>query len=223
MEKIITLLMDKYFTTEYVKTLDHEYGEISAIYNYDDNYIQLKDKTTRTDEETETLNDGQRKMGQFGKKFDKIAKPLEFLINIIKTENIEIPQNFQEIIKDIQADLPKIYASNTEINQVILNLVKVCCQSMMAHSKKQIIKIKLSSANSKVKLELSDNGPGLDEETQKKIFEPFFTSKNIGEGVSMGLSVSYKIIVDSHKGDLTISSEENGGTTFTIMLPVATV
>ncbi|NBW56209.1 sensor histidine kinase [bacterium] len=128
-----------------------------------------------------------------------------------------------EIIKDIPADLPKVYASSTDINQVILNLIKVSCQSMMSHAKKQIIKIKLSLENSKVKLELSDNGPGLDEETQKKIFEPFFTSKNIGEGVSLGLSVSYKIIVDSHKGDLTISSGENAGTTFTVMLPVATV
>jgi signal transduction histidine kinase len=80
----------------------------------------------------------------------------------------------------------------------------------------------LYESNGFVRLEMKDNGPGLDEETQRRIFEPFYTMKGVGQAsVGMGLSVSYKIIVESHKGELSVSSGVESGAVFTIALPIA--
>jgi signal transduction histidine kinase len=65
---------------------------------------------------------------------------------------------------------------------------------------------------------ISDNGCGIDEKNLKKIFEPFFSTKNSGTG--LGLSVSYGI-VKNHNGDIRVSSTPGKGTTFTIELPVS--
>ena len=69
-------------------------------------------------------------------------------------------------------------------------------------------------------IKISDNGPGMDEWTQKHIFEPFFTTKETGKGTGLGLSVSYFIITEHHQGSITVESRANKGTIFTIRLPI---
>jgi len=68
-------------------------------------------------------------------------------------------------------------------------------------------------------LEISDTGAGMDEETQKRCFEPFFSTKPAVEGTGLGLSVSYGI-VKRHGGDITANSARGKGTLFTITLPI---
>ena len=60
-------------------------------------------------------------------------------------------------------------------------------------------------------------------EVQKRIFEPFYTTKEVGEGTGLGLSMGYQIIVEKHGGDLLVASEQGVGTTFTIKLPKVAV
>jgi signal transduction histidine kinase len=69
-----------------------------------------------------------------------------------------------------------------------------------------------------VRLEIEDNGPGMDEETRKRIFEPFYTTKGVGVGTGLGLSVAYGI-VEQHYGKILVDSEMGKGTRFTIKLP----
>lgn len=69
-----------------------------------------------------------------------------------------------------------------------------------------------------VRIDLSDTGVGMSLETQSRLFEPFFTSKEYGSG--LGLSISYGII-QSHRGQIKVESKEGIGTTFTILLPTA--
>jgi len=66
---------------------------------------------------------------------------------------------------------------------------------------------------------VEDNGPGIPPESISKIFEPFYTTKNVGKGTGLGLSVSYYIITNRHKGALRVESEEGKGAKFTIQLP----
>jgi len=67
---------------------------------------------------------------------------------------------------------------------------------------------------------IADDGPGMPIEVQKHIFEPFFTTKSPGNGTGLGLSISYDIIVQKHHGALNVQCPAEGGTIFTIKLPV---
>jgi len=66
---------------------------------------------------------------------------------------------------------------------------------------------------------IEDNGPGMDEETRMRIFEPFYTTKPVGSGTGLGMAITYGII-QGHHGDISVSSQEDRGTTFTISLPL---
>ena len=68
-------------------------------------------------------------------------------------------------------------------------------------------------------LKFKDNGSGIPENIQTRIFEPFYTTKEVGIGTGLGLSVSYFIIVKHHQGQFKVESKENKGTIFTIILP----
>ncbi len=118
--------------------------------------------------------------------------------------------------------IPPVKCIKNEIQQVILNLLKNAVQALIIHGKKNIepcINIDLKKENRMAVLKISDNGPGMDEETRKRVFEPFFTTKEVGEGTGLGLSVSYFIITSNHKGIIYVDSEKDKGTTFIIKLP----
>jgi signal transduction histidine kinase len=69
-----------------------------------------------------------------------------------------------------------------------------------------------------VRIEITDNGPGMDEATRKRVFEPFFTTKPLGKGTGLGLSVSYFIVTKNHGGTMAVESSANNGSTFIIRL-----
>lgn len=129
-----------------------------------------------------------------------------------------------EIIRDYEDDIPQIPCVKTEIQQVILNLLKNAAYAM---GKKHYegshpqLKIFIKRENDMVRLDISDNGIGMDSETKKRVFEPFFTTKEAGTGTGLGLSVSYFIITNNHGGQMEVESTHGAGTTFTIRLPIA--
>ena len=82
--------------------------------------------------------------------------------------------------------------------------------------------IKLQPDNNAVSIEIADNGPGMEPETQKRIFEPFYTTKGSGVGTGLGLSVSYFIIKNEHRGNMAVTSAPGKGSTFIIHLPLDT-
>lgn len=81
-----------------------------------------------------------------------------------------------------------------------------------------IIEIKLEKKQDKTLLHIIDNGIGISEDKKNKIFDPFFTSKEVGKGTGLGLSLSYNLI-QKHGGDVTFSSQVMQGTEFIIELP----
>ena len=70
-------------------------------------------------------------------------------------------------------------------------------------------------------VEIKDNGIGMDNEVKKRVFEPFYTTKDIGVGTGLGLSVSYFIITSHHNGSLEVSSNPGQGSVFSISLPLS--
>jgi len=77
----------------------------------------------------------------------------------------------------------------------------------------------MSLDGSEVVVSFSDNGTGMPPEVQEKIFEPFYTTKDVGQGTGIGLSIVYGIIQE-HQGTITCESKEGQGTAFEIRLPV---
>ncbi len=127
-----------------------------------------------------------------------------------------------KITKEYAESLNPIFCSKTEIEQVILNLLRNSAQAMFDWADMTAapeINIKTSSLGNMIKCSISDNGPGMDHDTRKRVFEPFYTTKDPGSGTGLGLSVSYFIITQNHKGTLNVNSAKGKGTTFTIMLP----
>ena len=81
--------------------------------------------------------------------------------------------------------------------------------------------VRTRKENEHVEIEIVDNGPGIPEDIQDKVFEPFFSTKPTGTGTGLGLSVSYSVITYGHEGSLSVKSEEGNGATFIVTLPLA--
>ena len=128
-----------------------------------------------------------------------------------------------EIVREFEPDLPQVPVVVTEIEQVVLNLLKNAAQAMQeeqSDEKKPHIILRMKREGDWVRLVVEDNGPGMNEPTSKRAFEPFFTTKGIGVGTGLGLSVSYMIITNNHKGTMTLDSTPGKGTRFVIHLPL---
>lgn len=111
--------------------------------------------------------------------------------------------------------IPLIKCNPQEIGQVFINLLINASQAISTNGQ---ITIRTYSDNNHVKVAISDTGSGIAPEDMKKIFTPFFTTKEKGKGTGLGLSISYDII-KRHNGDILVESELNKGTTFTVLLP----
>ena len=127
-----------------------------------------------------------------------------------------------EIVLDVGDNLPRCGCTETEIEQVILNLLRNAAQAMAMATPPTVnprIDIRLRAVDAGVRIEVADNGPGMDEEVQRKVLEPFFTTKPPGVGTGLGLSVSFFIITKGHGGRMWLSSAPGKGATFFIELP----
>jgi two-component system NtrC family sensor kinase len=124
-----------------------------------------------------------------------------------------------KLLQELTPELPPVYGNANQIQQVLLNLMINAQQALAGMP--GTIKLATSRLDMKtIKIQVTDDGPGIPEDVQSKIFEPFFTTKPVGQGTGLGLSVSYGI-VKTHKGDIDIQSELGKGTVFTILLPAA--
>jgi Signal transduction histidine kinase regulating C4-dicarboxylate transport system len=120
------------------------------------------------------------------------------------------------------ADIPDILAIGSEVDQVLLNMIVNAAHAIKARDSEKmgLIKITTSHDDQHVYCRIGDNGHGITEENLKNIFNPFFTTKPVGYGTGLGLSVSYDIIVNQHHGEILVDSMVDSGTVFTIKLPI---
>ncbi len=122
-----------------------------------------------------------------------------------------------EVERDLPEDLPLVHGDPKTLQQVFLNLFVNAIQAMKEGG---TLKIKAHSAEDhRLKVEVTDTGTGIDPEDLPHIFEPFYTTKEVGRGTGLGLSVSYGII-QKHGGHIEVKSKLGVGSTFTVVLPV---
>ncbi len=116
-------------------------------------------------------------------------------------------------------DIPPIVCSPSQVNQVFLNLITNATQAMEAGPGPSVLTLATRSEGDGVAVEVVDSGKGIAPEVLPKIFDPFFSTKEIGKGTGLGLSISYKII-EQHGGRINVESRVGIGTKFTVWLPL---
>ncbi len=138
------------------------------------------------------------------------AKPHELEIKVVK--------NYSK--------LPKIKCYPGELNQVFMNIISNAVYALQAMRKESnnlppqiTITTEIETTN-KVVIRIADNGIGMSEAVQKRIFDPFYTTKPVGKGTGLGLAISYQIIVERHGGELECISTPGKGTEFMIKIPL---
>ncbi|PZO13564.1 MAG: hybrid sensor histidine kinase/response regulator [Leptolyngbya foveolarum] len=119
-------------------------------------------------------------------------------------------------------ELPLVKCYAGQLNQVFMNLLSNAIDALEQNQKPQsTIRIWTESiSNQTVAIHIADNGGGMSEALQLRIFNPFFTTKPVGKGTGLGLSISYQIICERHGGELLCHSTEKEGTEFVIELPI---
>lgn len=120
------------------------------------------------------------------------------------------------------AQVPNIRCSPSQISQVLLNLISNATHAMSGREGRGLIRIDITREDEgSVRVDIRDNGCGIPPEILPRIFDPFFSTKKVGEGTGLGLSICYRI-VRNHGGKLLVQSELGVGTTFSLILPVET-
>jgi two-component system NtrC family sensor kinase len=176
---------------------------------------QIKTQGGRCKEITHKLLSFARKTDPTAKKLD-LNQLIEEMITLVdqKTRYANV-----KIETQLDPDLPLFWASATELQQVLLNLLNNSVDAMNPSGGHIRIATRLSENH--IVLDLTDNGIGIAEANLSRIFDPFYTTKPVGQGTGLGLSICYGII-QKLGGKIQAQSAKGKGTTFTIFLPVAT-
>ncbi|NJO93046.1 MAG: GHKL domain-containing protein [Chloroflexia bacterium] len=125
-------------------------------------------------------------------------------------------KNRIEIIKEYE-QLPLVVCYPGQINQVIMNILTNAIQAI--HEKGFITITTKAIANDSVSVSIEDTGTGINEKDINHIFDPFYTTKEVGKGTGLGLSISYSIIKE-HKGTIKVKSKVGKGSCFTVIIPI---
>jgi PAS domain S-box-containing protein len=170
-------------------------------------------------------------MLQFSRKADATKSEIDLNSLIDKTLDLaaidyDLKKKYDfrqiEIVRDYASDLPLVPCIASEIQQVLLNILRNAAQALQVCQPEDgpRIIVRTHHSDSRVLIEIEDNGPGMEEEVRARAFEPFYTTRAIGDGTGLGLSVSYFIINEEHDGTLSAESEPGKGSLFIIELPV---
>lgn len=139
--------------------------------------------------------------------------------DVLRLRQYEQTVNNIEVRLDLAPDLPEIMVDNVQMQQVFLNLVLNAEYSMAQSDKQGRLLIASYVSDGKIAVSISDNGLGIKQENLMKIFQPFFTTKEVGKGTGLGLSLCYGI-VKRHGGSISVLSELGKGAKFTVELPI---
>ncbi|NLI16979.1 MAG: PAS domain S-box protein [candidate division Zixibacteria bacterium] len=152
------------------------------------------------------------RVDQAEKVYANINEGIKSTLNIVWNE-----LKYKCKVEHDYGELPDLYCMPNQLNQVFMNILVNAGQAITGDN--GLIKIKTWSDNNNIYVSIADNGCGIPEENINKIFEAFYTTKEVGKGTGLGLSLSYDII-NKHNGKIDVKSQVGVGTEFIITLPV---
>jgi len=174
-----------------------------------------------------------RNMLSFARKSEKVVSShdlgalLDQTLELVQTDySMKKHYDFKKItiLREYEDRAAPVPCEASKIQQVFMNILKNGAEAMAganAAPTPPAFILRVQDDGDWMRVEIEDNGPGMEESTRRRIFEPFYTTKPVGQGTGLGLSVSYFIISEDHNGEMSVQAAENGGTRFVIRLPKA--
>ena len=191
---------------------EEEFGESENLEEFRTSLNQIKKQGLRCRDITHKLlsfarrSDSQRQLIKIN---DMVEEVIGLFSHQSKYSNVRIVAKYAE-------DLPYIHTSQTELQQVLFNLINNALDALRATGGK--IVIMTGCEGDMAVIEVKDNGPGIPRADLVKIFDPFFTTKPVGKGTGLGLSICYGIL-KSMGGKITVASSVGIGTNFRVFIP----
>jgi signal transduction histidine kinase len=149
-------------------------------------------------------------------------------LNHVIENTLTIARSEYKHVADVKMELgnlPSVACYASALNQAILNIIVNAAQTIAEVVKdtgqRGTITIRTQHQGSSVVISIADSGGGIPREISDKIYDPFFTTKEVGKGTGQGLAIARSVIVDKHCGELSFETELGAGTTFFIRIPVA--
>lgn len=125
-----------------------------------------------------------------------------------------------EIVREYCDQALELFCDPNRIIQAFLNIFKNGAEAMLESSRARRFTLRTEKRGDWAVIEIEDRGTGISDDIQEHIFDPFFTTKKQGSGTGLGMSISYFIIVDHHKGKLDVETDGSSWTKFIISLPL---
>jgi PAS domain S-box-containing protein len=163
------------------------------------------------------------------KDFSQVDKDAvgQFDLNRSIQSTLTVARSEYSAVADVELDLgevPPVTCNGGQINEVLLGLVINAAEAIgdkvRGTGERGKIRVRSRSDGEYVIIEIEDSGGGIPEEIRERIFDQFFTTKEVGNGTGQGLSMARRVIINGHNGSLDFASELGKGTTFTVRLPV---
>jgi signal transduction histidine kinase len=166
-----------------------------------------------------------RAMKAFGHPGHDSVAPTD--LNEAIRNTVVVASNSVKHVADVTLDLgelPLVRCHSGDINQMLLNLVinagDAIAEKVGDTGQRGALTVRTSQDGADAVIEVSDTGVGIPERFRSRVFEQFFTTKEIGRGTGQGLAMAYAIVTTRHNGSITFESEPGVGTVFTVRLPI---
>lgn len=214
--------------------ITHELNQpLSAIGHYSHNARRFLERG-----QTETADENLGKISELTERMAKIInhlksfarKPTNQLVAVTLSQSVEralsllampIAKGRIDIHFDSATATQKVLAEDIRLEQVLVNIISNAIDAVSEVAEERQIWITTTEQDSTVSLKISDSGSGIPDELLEAVFDPFYTTKEVGKGLGLGLSISYNIIKD-FGGQLTARPEDIGGSAFIMTLQKAT-
>jgi signal transduction histidine kinase len=134
-------------------------------------------------------------------------------VDLVEAQAMFINVEFKQ---DLDPALPSVMVDPAQIQQVLVNLIVNAAEAMDGAGR---ITINSRLVDGEVVIEIADEGPGIDPEDLDRVFDPFFSTKEVGHGTGLGLAISHGI-VHEHQGQISVDSRPGAGATFAVRLPI---
>ncbi len=194
------------------------YSDLLYAQSRDDSYRKKLEKIAGEAQRASKIFQNLLTFARESKAEKKLLNINVLIEKVLELKAYSFGSNKIKVIRELYPHLGEILADSNQMHQVLLNIFNNAEHALASKRDEKTISIRTYQKEERIKIMILNNGPMIPEENLKKIFLPFFTTKEIGHGTGLGLSICYGIIKE-HRGKITVENSGEG-VTFTIELPV---